>query len=82
MSSNGGRLVSIEIIRQPPPGTAESSVLLLSSSRLSWFAGGSISPEAMLSPLRMRRVATAVSSLPAWISISSRNAGRKSSTGA
>ena len=28
MSSNGGRLLSIEIIRQPPPGTAESSVLL------------------------------------------------------
>ena len=45
MSSNGGRLVSIEIMRQPPPGTADSSVLLLSSSRLSWLAGGSISPD-------------------------------------
>ena len=65
MSSNGGRLVSIEIMRQPPPGTAEISVLFDSSSRLSWFAGGLRSPAARFSPLRMRRVATAMSSLPA-----------------
>jgi hypothetical protein len=82
MSSNGGRLLSIEIMRQPAPDTADSSDLLLSSSRLSWFAGGSISPDAMPSPDRIRRVATELSSLPAWMSISSRNAGWKSSTGA
>ena len=82
MSLNGGRLLSIEIMRQPPPGTAESSGLLLSRSALSCREGGSMSPPARFWPLRMRRAATAVSSLPAWNSISSRYAGRKSSTGA
>ena len=72
MSLNGGRLVSIEMSRQPPPGTADSSVLLFSSSVLSWLEGGSISPPARFSPVRMRRFATAASSLPAWMSISSR----------
>src|SRR5919109_1242460 len=81
MSLNGGRELSIEIMRQPLPETADSSGLLLWSSRLSWLAGGSRSPDAMLWPERIRRVATDVSSLPPWMSISSRYAGRKSSTG-
>ena len=57
-SSNGGRLVSIETARQPPPGSAESWGLSFLSSVLSWLDGGCRSPDAMLSPVRIRRVAT------------------------
>ena len=41
-----------------------------------FVAGGWNSPEARFSPERMRRVAVAVSSLPDWNSMASRNAGR------
>jgi hypothetical protein len=68
--------VSIEIARQPPPGTTESCSRSDSSSVLSRLAGGWNSPDAMFSPARIRRVAVAVSSLPDWNSIASRNAGR------
>jgi hypothetical protein len=71
-SSNGGIVVFIEIQRAPPLGASWICSLRRASALCSTAGGGGCSPLIMLLPSRTRRDASAASSLPSRISISSR----------
>ena len=71
-SSNGLIVVFIATQRPPPFGTSVSCSFCLVTTCLRMAGSGEKSPLTMLSPSRILRDATVVSSLPCGMSISSR----------